>query len=305
MRKLIFIIVIAFAGLPLVYAQDVDVSHVCPEFKSALETPSPRTVAVVDFTTFSGEVTELGRILAEEFSIALTNCKGAYSVVDRTYVSRILREHATFANTSDAQALKQVGKLAGADTLLTGSYALLAETVRVFVKAIDANSTRILTATTLEMPKTRSMVDISNTLVPTQPPQPPGPGVQSPPPIGNLQPARLKTLPEVWRNVANNNLYKFRFDSEHLIIYELHSNQIVADLALRHDKKDRSKDKYVGTTSLSRCNRGQIEVLSWSPTRIEARVEVPDAQNTCNQPNLFFRIHTWTQASFIPEEPSR
>ena len=48
----------------------------------------------------------------------------------------------------------------------------------------------------------------------------------------------LEALPQVWRNVATNDLYRFRFDSEHLVIYQLRTNQVVADLTLKPDKKD-------------------------------------------------------------------
>ena len=97
----------------------------------------------------------------------------------------------------------------------------------------------------------------------------------------------LDALPQVWRNVATNNLYRFRFDSDHLVIYQLQGNQVVADLTLKRDKKDSKKDKYAGTTSLSPCKGGgQMEVTSWSPTRIEAYIEVPDTQNVCGSGNI-------------------
>lgn len=114
----------------------------------------------------------------------------------------------------------------------------------------------------------------------------------------------LDTLPQVWRNVVTNQLYRMRFDSGHLIVYQIQGNQVVADLALKHDKKDSKKDKYVGTTSISRCEGGYMEVLSWSPTRIEARIEVPDSQNQCGGLVGSF-LRSMASASFIPETPVR
>lgn len=145
-------------------------------------------------------------------------------------------------------------------------------------------------------------------VAPAAPPALPTPDTETAVPkgggIGEIKTASgsLDSLPQVWRNVANNDLYKFRFDSEHLIIYHLKSNQVIADLALKHDKKDSRKDKYVGTTSLSKCRGGQMEVLNWSATRIEAKIEVPDAANNCNQAGRLILFRTMVNASFIPED---
>src|SRR5215469_16304275 len=45
-----------------------------------------KTVAVVDFTTLGGEVIELGRFLAEELSVGLTQKASGFDVIDRTYL---------------------------------------------------------------------------------------------------------------------------------------------------------------------------------------------------------------------------
>jgi serine/threonine protein kinase len=112
----------------------------------------------------------------------------------------------------------------------------------------------------------------------------------------------FSTMPQIWRNVATNGRYSFRFDCEHVYIYELPTNRIVADLTLKKNKKDSSKDKYVGTTALSNCRGGgRMEISNMSPTRIETKVEVPNpANNMCTQGGFSF-FATWASASFIPE----
>jgi len=122
--------------------------------------------------------------------------------------------------------------------------------------------------------------------------------------IGELQSATssLNALPQVWRNIVNNELYRIKFDSEHLIIYHLQSDRVVADLALKRDKKDSSKDKYVGTTTLSKCANGYMEVTKWSPTRIESNIEVPNAQNQCL---TIVWLKMKIPAAFIPEDQAK
>lgn len=114
----------------------------------------------------------------------------------------------------------------------------------------------------------------------------------------------LSGLPQVWRNVANNQLYNFRFDDTHLYITQRGTNNIVADLVLKSDKKPA---KYEGSTKLSACPGGSgfMEVTSWSPTRIEARVEAVSRatygapRGTCG--GIFGKGRTMVSASFIPE----
>ncbi len=115
---------------------------------------------------------------------------------------------------------------------------------------------------------------------------------------------QLNSLPQIWRNVATNGRYHFRFDCEHIYIYELPTNRIVADLTLKRNKKDSKKDKYVGETALSPCRGGgKMEISGIAPTRIEAKVEVPSANNQCmitgGAIGSFFA--SWASASFIPE----
>ncbi len=124
------------------------------------------------------------------------------------------------------------------------------------------------------------------------------------PSIGAAGDCQLSSLPQTWRNVATNGRYHFRFDCEHIYVYELPTNRIVADLSLKRNKKDSKKDKYTGETALSPCRGGgKMEILGIAPTRIEAKVEVPAANNQCSLAGgaigSFFA--SWASASFIPE----
>ena len=63
-------------------------------FLSAQITEAGRkTIAVVDFTDLQGNVTELGRFLAEEFSVSFAGAGEGFEVVDRTHLKSIVAEH--------------------------------------------------------------------------------------------------------------------------------------------------------------------------------------------------------------------
>ena len=48
---------------------------------------------MVDFTDLQGNVTELGRFLAEELSITLSESEKGFEIVDRTHLKAILQEN--------------------------------------------------------------------------------------------------------------------------------------------------------------------------------------------------------------------
>src|SRR5215831_13408573 len=62
-------------------------------------------LAVVDFTDLSGNVTELGRFLAEELSVSLVITGAGLEIVDRTQLNKILKEQAlSFSGVIDPAA---------------------------------------------------------------------------------------------------------------------------------------------------------------------------------------------------------
>jgi len=108
-------------------------------------------------------------------------------------------------------------------------------------------------------------------------------------------PCQIPALPQIWHNTAYNGRYRLRVDCEHVDIYEVQSNRIVADLTMK-------KNKYSGTSPLSQCGpRGRMEITSISSSRIEARVEAPNAFNHQCTNGVFLAIPSWTSASFVPE----
>jgi hypothetical protein len=126
-----------------------------------------------------------------------------------------------------------------------------------------------------------------------------GPGIAEI--AGEGDTAKLAALPQVWRNLINNQFYTFRFDAGHLYVAERQGGAVVAELTLKKGKKDKP-DYYEGLMLGSPCpgGRGGFEVRSWTPTRIEARIEVPTnpQQPFCGG---FGFMRSWVNVSFIPE----
>jgi len=115
-----------------------------------------KRVAVVDFTDLQGNVSELGRYLAEELSGALVNDAHGFRVIERAHLKAILQEHKLAATgLIDPETARQLGKIAGVDTLVTGTItSAFGDTVRVMVKALDVSTAEIIGQSTADIPKT-------------------------------------------------------------------------------------------------------------------------------------------------------
>jgi len=133
-----------------------ELKQVSPTLAAKIAESGGKRVAVVDFTDLQGNVTELGRYLAEELSGALVNDARGFRVIDRAHLKAILQEHKLAATgLIDPATARQLGKIAGVDTLVTGTItSAFGDTVRVMVKALDVSTAEIIGQSTADIPKT-------------------------------------------------------------------------------------------------------------------------------------------------------
>ena len=120
-----------------------------------------KTLAVVDFTDLQGCVTELGRYMAEDVSVALVNDAKGFEVIDRTNLKVLMQEH-KLASTGiiDPATARQLGQVAGVDTLITGTIAPLSDSVHVSVKVLDTETAKMLGGVTADIPRTRTVEEL-------------------------------------------------------------------------------------------------------------------------------------------------
>lgn len=118
-----------------------------------------RTVAVADFTDLQGNITELGRFLAEHFSVALAGAGRAIEVIDRTHIKTLLREH-KLSETLDTTTAKQLWKIAGVEALVTGTLTPFGDTVEISIKVLDTGTAKIIDARTESLAKTKTIQEL-------------------------------------------------------------------------------------------------------------------------------------------------
>lgn len=182
----LFAIVMGWSAAP-VLAYQREIQAAADSIGEKLAASGKRSVAVVDFTDLQGSVTELGRFLAEELSVALASASRPLEVVDRTHLKVLLQEHKLSATgLIDPATAKKLGQIAGVDALVTGSLTPFGDTVRLTLRVLDTSTARIVAASTAEIAKTKAIEELVARGVGGSAPasEPPGAGSKTTPPPG-------------------------------------------------------------------------------------------------------------------------
>jgi TolB-like protein len=165
-----------------------DIKAISSSLAKSIAGSGRKTVAVIDFTDLQGNVTELGRFLAEEVSVDLVGEAKGYEVIERNQLKIILQEHRLSATgLIDPQTAKKLGQFAGVDALVTGTITAFGDSVRVSAKVLDTQTARMLGATTSDIPKTKTIEELLSRGVGAQPPSSTdigGSGASNPPAEG-------------------------------------------------------------------------------------------------------------------------
>ena len=159
--------VMLFSGVSIAY--ETEINRISTEMADAVapsgegQTPLAKKVAVVDFTDLQGNVTELGRFLAEEFSVKLASSGKSFEVVDRTHLKSIIKEHKlSETGIIDSATARKLGSIAGVDALVTGTMTPFGDTIRLSVKILSTESAKIITAKNMSIPKTGALSELIN-----------------------------------------------------------------------------------------------------------------------------------------------
>lgn len=122
---------------------------------------SKKTVAVVDFTDLQGNVTELGRFVAEEVALGLVTARKGLSVVDRTHLKVLMQENRLDSTgVIDPATARKIGQVLGVEALITGTITPFSDTVRIVAKILDTTTARIVGAASVDVSKNRTIEEL-------------------------------------------------------------------------------------------------------------------------------------------------
>jgi TolB-like protein len=125
-----------------------------------------KIIAIKDFEVIMGRNKEVGKYVQEDITTALVN-SGQFNVVERLKLQSVLDElKLTQLGLTDPEGAKQVGKLLGANVILTGTLAATGDEWNVNLRLINTESGLITSAFNKKGPlhelKTESYREIGN-----------------------------------------------------------------------------------------------------------------------------------------------
>ena len=142
-------------------AYEKEINNLSISMAEKIAISGKKTIAVVDFTDLQGNVTELGRFLAEEFSAALVDAGKGFEVVDRIHLKSILKEHKLSATgLIDPATARKLGKIAGVGAIVTGTITPFGERVRISVKVLATETAKVICAFRGNIPKTKAIEEL-------------------------------------------------------------------------------------------------------------------------------------------------
>lgn len=149
-------------SFPLVaMAFEKEVNDLSQRMSEKIVQAGKKRVAVVDFTDLGGRTTELGRFLAEEFSVAIASSGKGFEVVDRTHLKSIIQEHKLSATgLIDPSTARKLGKIAGVEALITGTITPFGDSVRLSVKVLDTATAKVIAAERGNIAKTQAIQEL-------------------------------------------------------------------------------------------------------------------------------------------------
>src|SRR3990167_8184801 len=165
MRKILFIAIITviffLSNSNFSMAYEKEIKSISSTLAENIAKAAKKMIAVVDFTDLQGNVTELGRFLAEEFSVAFAGAGKGFEVVDRTHLKSILAEHKLSATgIIDPQTARKLGQIVGVDALITGTITPFGDSIRVSAKVLDTATAKVISASTGNIAKTKAMEEL-------------------------------------------------------------------------------------------------------------------------------------------------
>jgi TolB-like protein len=156
--SLLISLVFLLSDISILLAYEKEIKGLSISMAENIAKAGKKTIAVVDFTDLQGNVTELGRFISEEFSVALAGAGKGFEVVDRTHLESIIAEHKLSATgIIDPQTARKLGQIAGIDAIITGTITPFGDSVRLSIKILDTATAKVIGASSGDIAKTKAI----------------------------------------------------------------------------------------------------------------------------------------------------
>lgn len=156
-RSLIVWLSLAFSSAAGAAPYDDSLNGAVASLAASLSRSNVATVAVADFADLGGDVSEIGRFVAEEISSRLVG-QGKFRVVDRAALMQLLkRENKNAADLDDPVVQDTIARTLNVSALIKGSLIMVGGAFRLNMKVIDTSSRSMIGTVLVEIPATESL----------------------------------------------------------------------------------------------------------------------------------------------------
>ncbi len=194
------------------------------------------TIAVVEFTDLQGNITDLGRFIAEELITRLFQTK-QFKVIERQLLNKVLTEQdLSLTGIIDPTSAKELEKILGVDAIASGTITDLAQSLRVNARLISTETGEIFAVASTEIFKDESVMRLlAAVAAPTR--------ASSPKAAAESADASTPPAGSVGHKVETNG-----FTFELVAVKRSGSNLTVEVLATNDDENDRTLRLWVEGT---------------------------------------------------------
>lgn len=197
-------------------ALEIAIRNLADKLAAGLAEANQVKIGVLEFLDLQGRISQLGKFMAEDLTTAFFE-KGKFSMVERGLLQQVMREHAlTQTGILDLSQAQEIGKMVGADAIITGSLSDIGNEIKANARLIDVREGTVLAVAGESIAKTENVSKMFNTILWS-------PGTKIPP---SPQPTTTPTHPapsgyvyfEDFQNVQEGMLPEGWIDGEKLMV---------------------------------------------------------------------------------------
>jgi hypothetical protein len=126
----------------------------------------PMVIAVADFVNDNGEVSKLGRYIADKLTPYFANSR-QFSVLERVLINKVIEEQQfQVSSFVDESSTQEFGKILGAETIISGKVSELADMFYIHAKAVGVARGNLLVSVDAEVDRSGRLVALYNAPLP-------------------------------------------------------------------------------------------------------------------------------------------
>ncbi|MEX1013714.1 MAG: FlgO family outer membrane protein [Candidatus Paceibacterota bacterium] len=136
---------------------DTRINSLAIQISNKMSQTNKTSIAVIEFSDLNGQVTNLGKFLAEEVITKLFQ-SNKFKVIERQLLNKVIEEQKLqVSGIIDERSVKELGNLLGVEAIVSGTVTELANSVRINARLIGTETGEIFGAASSEIPKDESI----------------------------------------------------------------------------------------------------------------------------------------------------